>query len=124
MLAGNVAKGDCMAEREAGMEEGIVRCAIELAAQVADGIKALDNLAFLCGDAAELIGQNARGDGGAADMTADAPVGSRVKLVQVFGGLAEVQVLALLTQLVIAVEGLNGLVDGQTELLCQINRNQ
>ena len=120
MLTGDVAEGDGVAEGQAGMEEGVVGRAEELAAQVACGIEALDDLALLGDDAAELVGQNAGGDGGAADMTAGTPEGSRLDLVQILGGLAEVKVLALLTQLVIALEGLDGRLDRQAELLSQL----
>ena len=120
MFAGDVAEGDGVAERQAGMEEGIVRGAVELAAQVARGVQALDNLALLGGDTAILIGENAGGDGGAADVTADAPEGSGHKLVHIFRILAEIEVLALLTQIIVAVEGLDGLVDRQPQLLGQL----
>ena len=119
MLAGDIAEGDRVAEGQAGVEEGIVRRAEELAAKVACGVESLDDLALFGGDAAKLVGQDARCDGGAADMTAGAPEGSVIELVQVLRGLAEVDVLALLAQLVVAVEGFNGLLDGQAELLRQ-----
>ena len=41
-------------------------------------------------DTPEFIGQNTRGNRRAADMTADAPEGSGIKLVQILGGLAKV----------------------------------
>ena len=96
VLTGNVAEGDSVAEGQAGVEEGVVGRAEELAAQVACGVEALDDLALLGDDTAKLVGQNARGDGRAADMTAGAPEGSMFDLVQILGGLAEVKILALI----------------------------
>ena len=52
MLTGDVAESNGVAEGEAGVEEGVVGRAVELAAQIADCVKALDDLAVLGGDAA------------------------------------------------------------------------
>ena len=57
MLTGDEAEGDRMAEGQARMEERIVRSAVELAAQVADGIETRNHFAVFFHDPAKLIGE-------------------------------------------------------------------
>ena len=53
-------------------------------------------------------------------MTADAPIGSGVELVQILRLLAEVEVLAGFAHLIVALDGGDGGFHGQAKLLGQL----
>ena len=120
MLCGDVAEGHGVAQGQAGGEEGIVAAAEELAAQVAHGVQPLNGSAVFTNHHGVGVGENTGGDGGAADVTADAPEGSGLDLVQELGVLAEVGVITGIAQLIVVLDAGQSFFLGQAQLFNQL----